>query len=170
MNYLKITYPDINNGCGCRVTLWVAGCPHHCIGCHNPESWIENNGKPFTEETKKQLFKILELPYIKGITFSGGEPIKLDNSKYAQELENLILEIREKFPTKDIWIYTGYTIEQILKNFNWHTVLCNIDILIDGEFYLEDRDVSLPFRGSSNQRIIDVKESLAQYHLVLKKY
>jgi anaerobic ribonucleoside-triphosphate reductase activating protein len=166
MNYLKITYPDINNGCGCRVTLWVAGCPHHCIGCHNPESWIEDNGKPFTEETKEQLFRILELPYIKGITLSGGEPIKLYNSQYQQELEDLLVELKKRFPNKDIWVYTGFTFEHIFKMSNWHIILCNIDVLVDGEFELNSRDVSLPFRGSSNQRLIDVPATLESGEIV----
>ncbi len=146
MRIHKITYPDINNGLGCRVTLWVSGCIHHCKGCQNKETWSFESGREFTDDDKREIFKVLSLPYIKGITFSGGDPL----CSY-DDILSLAKEIKEKFPKKDIWLYTGYTFEYI--NENLKGILDYIDILVDGKFIEELKDVSLPFRGSSNQRI-----------------
>lgn len=146
MRIHKITYPDINNGLGCRVTLWVSGCIHHCKGCQNKETWSFESGREFTDDDKREIFKVLSLPYIKGITFSGGDPL----CSY-DDILSLAKEIKEKFPKKDIWLYTGYTFEYI--NENLKEILNYIDILVDGKFIEELKDVSLPFRGSSNQRI-----------------
>lgn len=148
MKYHKITYPDINNGEGFRVTLWVAGCSHHCKGCHNPETWDFETGFLFTASTKEKLFDILKLPYIKGITFSGGEPLDT-----FYEVLDLVKEIKKEFPTKDIWLYSGYTIEEIKNSFR-SEILEYINVLVDGKFILEQKDLSLPFRGSKNQNII----------------
>ena len=146
MRIHKITYPDVNNGLGCRVTLWVSGCIHHCKGCQNKETWSFESGREFTDDDKREIFKVLSLPYIKGITFSGGDPL----CSY-DDILSLAKEIKEKFPKKDIWLYTGYTFEYI--NENLKGILDYIDILVDGKFIEELKDVSLPFRGSSNQRI-----------------
>ena len=146
MKIHKITYPDVNNGLGCRVTLWVSGCIHHCKGCQNKETWSFESGREFTDDDKREIFKVLSLPYIKGITFSGGDPL----CSY-DDILSLAKEIKEKFPKKDIWLYTGYTFEYI--NENLKEILNYIDILVDGKFIEELKDVSLPFRGSSNQRI-----------------
>ena len=147
MRYNSITYPDVNNGLGFRVVLWISGCSHHCPGCHNKETWNFMSGKPFTEEVKTKLFELLSLEYIKGITFSGGDPI----DSY-DDLILLVREIKEKFPDKDIWLYSGYTIEQI-RDKGYNEIIELTDYLVDGEYRQELRDLSLPFRGSSNQRI-----------------
>lgn len=160
MNYQSITYPDVNNGLGCRVTLWVSGCPHHCKGCHNQHTWDANSGIPFSNKSKEQLFEILSNPYIKGLTISGGEPLFSYN---ISELADLVEEIKIKFPTKDIWLYTGYTLDEI-KNMLYildvnsflYTILLNIDYIVEGRYEENLRDTSLAFRGSSNQNIYKV--------------
>lgn len=147
MKYLNITSPDVNNGTGCRVTLWLAGCKKHCLGCQNPSTWNFNQGKEVTEETIEELAKILEKPYIKGLTLSGGNPTDNDEG----DLVWLLQEIKTRFPEKDIWLYSGDTLET-LKGTKLK-VLELIDVLVDGEFRLGERDTSLAFRGSRNQRI-----------------
>ena len=141
-----ITYPDINNGTGCRVTLWVSGCIHHCKGCHNPETWDFQSGRKFTDKDKDKLYEILSKPYIQGITLSGGDPL----CSYNDVLE-LIKEIKNKFPTKDIWLYSGFTFDFIKNKFS--EILNYVDTIVDGKFIEELKDVSLKFRGSSNQNI-----------------
>ncbi len=146
MRIHNITYPDINNGLGCRVTLWVSGCVHHCKGCHNPETWDFNGGREFTDDDKKMIFEILEKPYIKGITLSGGDPLcSYDN------ILILIKEIKEKFPNKDIWVFTGFTFDYVNKHME--ELLNYVDVIVDGKYVEDLRDVSLKFRGSSNQNI-----------------
>ena len=145
MKYMKITPSDVLNGDGLRVVLWVAGCGHYCKGCHNPESWNPNNGKDFTEKDKEYIFKLLEDNFIKGITFSGGDPFYIDN---REDIKKLAKEIKEKFPNKDIWLWTGYTLNQILKIDE--TLLENIDILVDGR-YEYDLPHTKRYRGSDNQ-------------------
>lgn len=148
MRFHNITYPDVNNGEGCRVTLWVAGCTHHCKGCHNPQTWSFKSGREFTEDIKNKLYNVLRLPYIKGITFSGGDP--LDS---FEDVFELIKDIKNSFNDKDIWLFSGYTLEDI-KNSEKSVILDYIDVLVDGEFKEELKDLSLKFRGSSNQRIL----------------
>lgn len=149
MNYSEITYPDVNNGVGCRVTLWVSGCNIHCPYCQNPQTWDFNAGNEFTEDVKLKLFNILSKPYIQGITLSGGNP--LDN--YGDILE-LLQEIKSMFGNKkDVWLYSGYTLEEIISK-DMVEMLEYIDVLVDGPYIHELRDISLPFRGSSNQRIL----------------
>jgi anaerobic ribonucleoside-triphosphate reductase activating protein len=165
MNYHAITYPDLNNGVGLRVTLWLSGCNNKCKGCQNPQTWNENSGKKFNKLAKESLFLALSKDYISGITFSGGDPLH-DNNIY--ELNNLIDEIKEYFPNKNIWIYSGSVIENI---FNENSLRKNIvekcDVFVDGKFVEELKDLSLPWRGSSNQRVIDIKQTLSQDRLVL---
>ena len=148
MNISGISYPDVNNGLGCRVTLWVAGCSHHCKGCQNKETWDKKSGRFFSKEDKEKLFDILSKPYIKGLTLSGGDPLDSFN-----EVLQLVEEIRDTFgSTKDIWLYTGYTLEQI-NNSEKKEILQYINYLVDGLFELDTRDITLKFRGSTNQII-----------------
>lgn len=148
MRFHNITYPDVNNGEGCRVTLWVAGCTHHCKGCHNPQTWSFKSGREFTEDIKNKLYNVLRLPYIKGITLSGGDP--LDS---FDDIFELVKDIKNSFNDKDIWLFSGYTLEDI-QNSEKKIILEYIDVLVDGEFKEELKDLSLKFRGSSNQRIL----------------
>ena len=155
MKILNITSPDVNNGTGFRVTLWVAGCSHHCRGCHNPESWDYNQGKSL-REVRKDLFDRLDKSYIQGLTLSGGDPLA-QSRKSLLKLYFLLRRIKKKFPNKDIWIYSGYTHEEILQDKFKKLVLSQCDVLVDGLYRYALRDTSLPFRGSSNQRIIYLK-------------
>lgn len=147
MNFHKITYPDVNNGLGCRATLWVSGCTHRCKGCQNPETWCFKSGKPFTEESQRMLFDVIALPYIKGLTLSGGDP--LDN--YEGVLE-LLKDFRNTFgDSKDVWLYTGSTFEEIQEKYK--EILDYVDFIVDGPFIEHLKDITLPFMGSSNQHI-----------------
>ena len=152
MNYAKITKYDIANGQGVRVVLWVSGCDHHCKNCHNPETWDSNYGKEFTIETYKELIDALAPDYISGITFSGGDPMKTENVTTCMEIANLV---KQKYPNKDIWCWTGYTLDELTNrnDSNTNYFLGFIDYLIDGEFVEELKDITLKWRGSSNQRI-----------------
>lgn len=151
MKYESITVSDVNNGLGCRVTLWVSGCTHHCKGCHNKNTWKFTSGHSFTSQVEQVLFDEIDKPYIKGLTLSGGDP--LDSPDGVLEL---IQNFRKKFgDSKDVWIYTGYTYEYCLEHFK--DILDLGDILVDGMFDCTKRDTSLAFRGSSNQRIINLK-------------
>lgn len=170
MNYATIKKHDIANGPGVRVSLFVSGCSHHCPGCFNPETWDFNYGKPFDSDAINEVLQAMEPSYIRGFSLLGGEPFELKNQ---QGVLPLLKEIKSKFPNKDIWCYTGYDFEKdILENMasTWDEtteMLSYIDILVDGEFVEAKKDVSLRFRGSSNQRIIDVKESLKQKNIIL---
>ena len=148
MNYISVTYPDVNNGDGCRVTLWVSGCTHHCKGCQNPQTWDFKCGKIFTEEVKKELYKVLSKSYIKGLTISGGDP--LDS---FDDVFELVKDVKKTFIDKDIWLFSGYTLEEI-KEKGYKDILKYVDVLVDGEFKEELKDLTLAFRGSSNQRIL----------------
>lgn len=147
MRFQSITYPDISNGKGCRVVLWIQGCSHHCQGCHNPETWDFCKGREFTEEYKNKLISIINLPYIQGITLSGGDPLDSFDDVY-----NLLLEVKEKCKDKDVWLYTGYTLEEI-QNSEKQKILPMVNVLVDGLYKEKQRDVTLAFRGSSNQTI-----------------
>ena len=150
MRYLSILDCDIADGQDIRVTLFVSGCSHHCKGCHNPESWNPNNGKEFTEEVKEKLFQLVDRPYIDGLTLSGGDPLFCSN---RADIEKLCIEFKERFPNKTIWLYTGYKYNEIK-----HLEILNyIDVLVDGPYIEEQRDITLPFRGSKNQNIIYIK-------------
>lgn len=153
MNYSGIAECDVLNGTGFRVVLFVSGCDHKCRGCHNPETWNKDFGYKFTEDTKEYLFECLRKPYIDGITISGGDPLYTEN---IGEILGLVRDIRLNFPKKSIWLYTGYSYEELMKDKLRSSVLMYIDTLIDGEFMIDKRDITLKFRGSSNQRIIDV--------------
>ena len=166
MNYHKIEKTSIANGTGIRVVLWVSGCSLHCKGCHNPETWDSCSGKPFDENAKKELFEALNKPYIQGVTFSGGHPFEKVN---RSTIYCLAKEIKTKFPEKDIWLYTGYTWEEIFESDIREIIrtLCWIDVLVDGRYIEEERDITLKWRGSRNQRVIDVKQSLKENKIVL---
>ena len=177
MNYHNITYPDQNNGDGLRIVLWVAGCEHHCTNCQNQQTWSPQSGIPFDKNAMNEILNELKKDYISGITFSGGDPL---HPKNVQNVLKIVDEIRVSYPTKKIWLYTGYTWEQIM-----HPVITDInseqlkmlqmrkelvskcDVLIDGRYVDELRDVSLHWRGSSNQRVINVQETLKQDQIVL---
>lgn len=182
MNYHKIEKTSVANGTGIRVVLWVSGCSLHCKGCHNPETWSLCSGKLFDEEAKRELFEALDKPYIQGITFSGGHPLEDENIDTVYEL---CYEIRKKYPTKDIWLYTGYNFDDFLplfqvmprqiyfydNNFILLGRIANIismcDVVVDGQYIEELRDITLKWKGSSNQRVIDVKKSLKEEKVVL---
>lgn len=151
MRFQSITYPEISNGIGCRVVLWVQGCTHHCKFCHNKQTWDFCQGKVFTEEYKIKLKNILKLPYIKGLTISGGEP--LDSFK---DVYNLVYEIKQDFKDKDIWLFTGYKLTEIIKS-EKSIILPYIDYIVDDVFDYKLKDTTLAFRGSSNQTIWENK-------------
>ena len=160
MRYHNITKDDMRNGDGLRTVLWVSGCIHRCPGCHNPVTWNIQDGLLFDQAAKEELFAALDKEYISGVTFSGGDPLHPDN---RQEIGELIGEIRKSFPDKTIWVYTGYTWED-LQNLAY---LSEIDVLVDGVFIQAQKDNTLMWRGSANQRVIDVKKSLAGQKVVL---
>lgn len=160
MRYHNITKDDMLNGDGLRTVLWVAGCSHGCKNCHNPVTWDICGGIPFDEAAKKELFEALEPDYVSGITFSGGDPLHMQN---RGEIGELIEEIHEKYPNKTIWVYTGYTWDEV-KDLPY---LKLADVLVDGEFVQELKDVTLHWKGSANQRVIDVKKTLETGEVVL---
>lgn len=147
MNYIKITKNDIANGPGVRVVLWVAGCSHHCRGCHNPETWNPRAGQEFTESTMRELIEALSPSYVRGLTLSGGDPLY---KGHRDEMRAVVQYVKSVYPDKDIWCYTGYTYEEISNE----PILRDIDVLVDGKFIEEQKDISLKFRGSRNQRIL----------------
>lgn len=160
MRYHNITKDDMLNGDGLRVVLWVAGCTHACKNCHNPITWDINGGIEFDEEAERELFGALNKPYISGITFSGGDPLHPQN---RAEVARLIKKVREKFPQKTIWLYTGYLWEEI----KGEEYIKLTDVVVDGEFVEELKDEKLHWKGSSNQRVIDVKKTLETGDVVL---
>ena len=162
MNYHNITKDDMKNGDGLRVVLWVAGCGHHCPGCQNPETWDENGGIPFDKDAETDLRKKLSPKYIQGITFSGGDPMYPGN---RSEILRICKFVREDFPNRDIWLYTGYLFEEIKDD----PIIRLCDVVVDGRYDASKRDVSLPWVGSKNQRVIDVKESLKSGAVILHR-
>ena len=160
MRYHNITKDDMLNGDGLRTVLWVAGCSHQCPGCQNPITWDICGGLPFDDGAKEELFEALDKPYISGITLSGGDPLHEAN---RAETGSLIEEIHEKFPEKTIWVYTGFLWEEV-RDLGFMKL---VDVLVDGRFMEAKKDVALHWRGSSNQRVIDVKRTLADGEIVL---
>lgn len=165
MNYASIKKYDVANGVGVRVSLFVSGCTHHCKGCFNAEAWDFAYGEPYTEKTEEEILSALDKPYIAGLSLLGGEPFEPCNQR---ALLPLLAKFRERFPQKTVWCYTGYTFDKDLcEGGRAHCeatdeMLSRIDILVDGEFIESLKDLKLRFRGSSNQRIIDVRRSLAE--------
>ena len=170
MNYADIKKYDIANGPGVRVSLFVSGCTHHCPGCFNPETWDFNFGKPFDSEVINEIVEELQPGYIHGLSLLGGEPFEYNNQV---ALLPLLKEVKARFPQKDIWCYTGYDFEKDLLDTmcpKWEEtkqMLSYIDILVDGEFIEAKKDLALRFRGSSNQRIIKVRDSLAANKVII---
>ena len=174
MNYGEIKYTDIANGVGCRTSLFVSGCTHHCKGCFNEETWDFNFGKPFTKEVEDEIIESLRPAYIAGLTILGGEPMEVVNQKVIRPF---IERGKAEVPGKNIWIYSGYTWEELTDEDNKRChcedtmeILRSIDVLVDGEFKLDLKNISLRFRGSSNQRVIDVKKTLEEKSIVLSEY
>ncbi len=160
MRYHNITHDDMLNGTGLRVVLWVSGCTHCCEGCHNKITWDINDGILFDEKAKKELFYYLEKNYTEGITFSGGDPLHPLN---RAEITALAKEIRERFPNKNLWLYTGFKWENI-QNLD---IMKYIDVLVDDKFIIQLKDNNLHWKGSSNQRVIDVKKSIEKGEVCL---
>ena len=156
MNYMEIKKSDIANGPGVRVSLFVSGCTRHCKGCFNPETWDFEAGKPFDSLVEIELLNLLGRGYINGLTLLGGEPMEPQNRAV---LLPFLKKVREKYPEKSIWCYSGYTFEELI-DAGAKEILSLIEVLVDGEFVLDKKDIRLPFRGSSNQRILDVAASL----------
>jgi anaerobic ribonucleoside-triphosphate reductase activating protein len=170
MNYIKITKNDIANGEGVRVVLWLSGCNHKCKGCHNPQAWDVNSGILFDEEAEKELFEALDKSYISGITFSGGDPLHENNIK---DVLNLVNKIRLLLPEKTIWLYSGYVWEDIflptrdeLSRMR-RDIISQCDVFVDGRYIDELRNITLKWRGSRNQRVIDCKKSIQENKIIL---
>lgn len=177
MRFAQIRSMDISNGEGVGVSLFVQGCPFHCKNCFNSETWDFNGGKEWTKETKNKFMELIDRPYIKRVSFLGGECLAEQN---LDEILSLIKEIRISFPEKTIWLYTGFKIEDIIKQEQYEKVsgipdvwskrweiITNINVLVDGKYIDEQRDITKKWAGSKNQRVIDAKQSLAQNKIVL---
>ena len=165
MNYHDITHDDMKNGDGLRVVLWVAGCDHHCKGCQNPVTWDPDDGKKFDDDEILEIYHEMEKDYISGLTISGGDPFYFDNILTVLLICRFM---KEEFPDKTIWIYTGYTWERLQDAYDFPREILNyIDVLVDGEFEQDKLDVNYPWAGSTNQRVIDVQESLKLGKVVL---
>lgn len=183
INYHNITHDDMNNGDGLRVVLWLSGCSHHCYNCQNPQTWNPDSGIPFDESAKQEIFNELSKDYISGITFSGGDPLHENN---LDEVLKLVQEISISFPEKTIWLYTGFYWNEIMCSFAglqadcvvldkkdievWEKrrkIISNVNVLVDGEYIDEQKDLTLKWCGSKNQHVINVKQSLAQNKIIL---
>ncbi len=174
MNYGRILECDIANGIGCRTALFVSGCTHHCKGCFNEMTWDFQYGEPFTKEVEDAIIESLKPVYIKGLTVLGGEPMEVSNQAV---LRPFLEKVKAEVPRASIWIYSGYTWEELMDETNkrCHSedtlpILSVTDVLVDGEFVLAKKDITLNFRGSSNQRLINVPESLKLGNIVLSEY
>lgn len=187
INYHNITHDDMNNGDGLRVVLWLSGCSHYCYNCQNPQTWNPDSGISFDESAKQEIFNELSKDYISGITFSGGDPLYENN---LDEVLKLIKEIRISFPEKTVWLYTGYTWNSIMNYeltsdfteedvlFDYHmkkdfemikrkNIIKLVNVLVDGEYIDEQKDLTLKWRGSKNQHVINVKESIKNNKIIL---
>lgn len=182
MRYAQIRSMDISNGEGVGVSLFVQGCPFHCKNCFNSDTWDFNGGKEWTEEIKDKFMKLIDRPYIKRVSFLGGECLADQN---LDEVLKLVKQIRNSYPDKTIWLYTGFEWNSLMSKICQPTfpdkdferiieihkkrkeIISNVDVFVDGEYIDEQKDLSLKFRGSKNQRVIDVKQSLAQNKVIL---
>lgn len=166
MKYANIKKYDIANGPGVRVSLFVSGCNHHCKGCFNSIAWDFNYGNEFTNDTINEIIEALDKNYIDGLSLLGGEPLEELNQ---QDVLKLIKEVKEKLPNKTIWVYSGFTYEEIcnMKTKEINDIIKNIDVLVDGKFEIDLYDPALFFRGSSNQRVINIKETLKKKEIIL---
>ena len=180
INYHNITHDDMLNGDGLRVVLWVAGCSHKCPGCQNPQTWDANSGIPFTEWEASEFWEWLAKPWTQGATFSGGDPLFCSNRAY---IGSMMADIKKKYPEKDIWLYTGYTLEQDELGFYFadgddtfrYEPLQYVDVLVDGKFNQEQREIDIKnkkkvlWKGSSDQRTIDVPKTLKENVIVERR-
>lgn len=170
MYYGEIKNCDIANGIGVRVTLFVSGCTNHCEECFQPQTWAFDYGKPFTQETEEQLLTLLAPDYIHGLTLLGGEPFEPANQRV---LVPFLKRVRQRYPHKTVWCFTGFLLDDELQKDSYarcevtDEMLSLLDVLVDGRFVKELKDISLRFRGSSNQRIIDLPKTLAAGRIVL---
>ena len=180
MNYWKIDKEDVCNGEGLRVVLWLSGCSHKCRGCQNPQTWDVNSGISFDEAAKEELFRELDKDYISGLTLTGGDPLFEEN---LDDVLDLVNEFRLSFPQKTIWLYTGYEWEHIfdprwyyhpqtqekLSIGRWRRqqIVSQCDVLVDGRYIDSQRDITLKWRGSKNQNVIDIQKSLQKGEVVL---
>lgn len=170
MNYAAIKNCDIANGPGVRISLFVSGCTHHCKGCFNSEAWDFEYGQPFTQQTIDELLEMLKPDYVKGLTILGGEPFEPENQPAVLEL---LRQMKARFPEKTVWAFTGYLLDRDILSGTLGPqeitmeYLSYVDVLVDGPFVLEKKDLMLRFRGSSNQRIIDVPATLSKRQIVL---
>lgn len=162
MRYALIRKMDVSNGLGVGISLFVQGCRAHCNGCFNPETWNFNGGKEWNEEVKNKFFELIDKEYVARVSILGGEPLEPENIDSVYEL---IVEVRDRFPDKKIWLYTGREFESLTKK--ELNVVKQCDVLVDGAFVEELKDISLAFKGSTNQQVIDVQESLKQNKIVL---
>ena len=169
MNYAGIKYCDIANGTGCRTVLFVSGCRNACKGCFQPQTWDFGYGEPFDEKVQEEVLKSLEPDYITGITVLGGEPFEPENQK---ELVPFMRKVVARYPNKNAWAFTGYIYDKdLVAGGRRHTedtdeLLSMIDVLVDGPFQEEKKDITLKFRGSSNQRILDLKETIRTGNII----
>lgn len=164
MNYHNITTDDMLNGEGLRVVLWVSGCTVHCPRCQNAQTWDFSSGIPFTDETMSEILQSLNKPYISGLTISGGNPTEWRN---IHTVLKIVKTIKSEYHEKSIWIYSGDIWEEMYGNVIYKELFKYIDVLVDGKYIDDLRDVNLPYKGSSNQRVIDVKKSNEQGQIVL---
>ena len=173
MNYGEIKYCDIANGTGVRTSVFVSGCRNHCEDCFNSDTWSFDFGNPFTKEVENEVIESLKLPYICGLTVLGGEPFEVENQSGVL---GLMKRVRNECPTKSIWVYSGFTYEELLSGSRAATdtakeILKTADILVDGRYDKNLRNISLKFRGSENQRIIDLKATISNGKVILaEKY
>lgn len=165
MNIAGINYESINDGEGVRTVIYVSGCSHKCPNCHNPQTHDTNYGIEFTDRLQNEIIEsIIKRPFISGITLSGGDPLHQNN---ISDVFNLIKKLKVKFPDKNIWIYTGYKIESILNDLLRRKIIEMCDVVVDGRYIDELKDLTLKFRGSRNQRLIDVKKTLKENKIIL---
>jgi anaerobic ribonucleoside-triphosphate reductase activating protein len=174
MNYGQVYYNDVANGVGCRTAFFVSGCTHHCKGCFNEMTWDFNYGLPYTREVEDDIIESLKPSHINGLTILGGEPMEIVNQK---EIRPLLERIKAEVPKATIWIYSGYLWEELTDKNNKRchgedtdAILSMTDVLVDGEFMEDKKNLMLRFRGSENQRVIDVKNTLEKGEIVLSKY
>lgn len=172
MNYSGIKYFDVANGPGIRTTLFVSGCTHHCQGCFNMETWDFHNGEEYTDAIEDKIVESLSSPYVTGLTLLGGEPLELIHQPYMLKL---VKRVKEAYPNKSIWCFTGYLFEDFFDNGKQRLKITDelfsyLDVLVDGEFILSQKDLALKFKGSRNQRTIDVVKSLQEKKVILYQF
>lgn len=170
MNYAGIKYTDIANGLGCRTVLFVSGCRNHCKDCFQPHTWDFDYGEPFDEKIQQEILDSLQPAYVKGLTLLGGEPFEPENQR---ALVSFVKKVRKQYPNKDIWAFTGYIYDVDLVEGGRKScevteeLLSMIDVLVDGPFIAEEKDLMLKFRGSRNQRVLDMKKTMESGEIVL---